>query len=71
VGYESASAFVAAFRRETGMTPAAYFRLPPRQAGAGPDERPVGPVTAGWEGLTSGSAGRGQVESPGRGGSSG
>jgi AraC-like DNA-binding protein/quercetin dioxygenase-like cupin family protein len=33
VGYESASAFVAAFRRETGMTPAAYFRLPPRQAG--------------------------------------
>ncbi len=26
VGYESASAFVAAFRRETGMTPATYFR---------------------------------------------
>lgn len=26
VGYESASAFVAAFRRETGMTPAMYFR---------------------------------------------
>ncbi len=26
VGYESVSAFVAAFRRETGMTPAAYFR---------------------------------------------
>jgi AraC-like DNA-binding protein/quercetin dioxygenase-like cupin family protein len=26
VGYESASAFVAAFRRETGLTPAAYFR---------------------------------------------
>jgi len=25
VGYESASAFVAAFRRETGLTPAAYF----------------------------------------------
>ncbi len=25
VGYESASAFVAAFRRETGMTPAMYF----------------------------------------------
>lgn len=25
VGYESASAFVAAFRRETGQTPAAYF----------------------------------------------
>jgi AraC-like DNA-binding protein/quercetin dioxygenase-like cupin family protein len=29
VGYESASAFVAAFRRETGVTPAAYFRSPP------------------------------------------
>lgn len=26
VGYESSSAFVAAFRRETGMTPAMYFR---------------------------------------------
>ena len=26
VGYETASAFVAAFRRETGMTPGAYFR---------------------------------------------
>jgi AraC-like DNA-binding protein len=26
VGYESTSAFVAAFRRETGATPAAYFR---------------------------------------------
>jgi AraC-like DNA-binding protein/quercetin dioxygenase-like cupin family protein len=26
VGYESASAFVAAFRRETGVTPASYFR---------------------------------------------
>jgi AraC-like DNA-binding protein len=26
VGYESPSAFVAAFRRETGMTPATYFR---------------------------------------------
>jgi len=26
VGHESASAFVAAFRRETGMTPAMYFR---------------------------------------------
>lgn len=26
VGYESPSAFVAAFRRETGMTPAIYFR---------------------------------------------
>lgn len=29
VGYESVSAFVAAFRRETGLTPAAYFaRMP-------------------------------------------
>jgi AraC-like DNA-binding protein/quercetin dioxygenase-like cupin family protein len=26
VGYETPSAFVAAFRKETGMTPAAYFR---------------------------------------------
>jgi AraC-like DNA-binding protein len=26
VGYESSSAFVAAFRRETGVTPTAYFR---------------------------------------------
>ena len=33
VGYESASAFVAAFRRETGLTPAAYFRSPPGQPG--------------------------------------
>jgi AraC-like DNA-binding protein len=29
VGYESASAFVAAFRRETGVTPATYFRPAP------------------------------------------
>jgi len=28
VGYETASAFVAAFRRETGLTPASYFRAP-------------------------------------------
>jgi AraC-like DNA-binding protein len=26
VGYESASAFVAALRKETGVTPARYFR---------------------------------------------
>lgn len=29
VGYESVSAFVAAFRRETGVTPRAYFRNEP------------------------------------------
>jgi AraC-like DNA-binding protein/quercetin dioxygenase-like cupin family protein len=29
VGYDTPSAFVAAFRRETGQTPAAYFRAPP------------------------------------------
>jgi AraC-like DNA-binding protein len=28
VGYESPSAFVAAFRRETGLTPGAYFQSP-------------------------------------------
>jgi AraC-like DNA-binding protein len=33
VGYESASAFVAAFRRETGVTPAAYFRATPVRPG--------------------------------------
>lgn len=32
VGYESASAFVAAFRRETGVTPAAFFRPDPAAA---------------------------------------
>lgn len=33
VGYESTSAFVAAFRRETGVTPAAYFRTDQERAG--------------------------------------
>jgi AraC-like DNA-binding protein len=36
VGYETASAFVAAFRRETGLTPAAYFR-PVTNAGSRAD----------------------------------
>jgi len=34
VGYESTSAFVAAFRQETGLTPAAYFH-DPGEASAG------------------------------------
>jgi AraC-like DNA-binding protein len=34
VGYETPSAFVAAFRRETGLTPAAYFAGPPATATA-------------------------------------
>jgi AraC-like DNA-binding protein/quercetin dioxygenase-like cupin family protein len=38
VGYQTPSAFVAAFRKETGLTPAAYFRSPPRAA------RPAGPT---------------------------
>ncbi len=36
VGYESTSAFVAAFRRETGVTPAAYFRGAGRRDGSTP-----------------------------------
>jgi AraC-like DNA-binding protein/quercetin dioxygenase-like cupin family protein len=32
VGYESTSAFVAAFRRETGVTPAEYFGAAPQRA---------------------------------------
>jgi AraC-like DNA-binding protein len=32
VGYDTTSAFVAAFRRETGSTPAAYFREPAASA---------------------------------------
>ncbi|MGH9019694.1 MAG: AraC family transcriptional regulator [Acidimicrobiales bacterium] len=32
VGYDSVSAFVAAFRRETGVTPSAYFRNAPPSA---------------------------------------
>lgn len=39
VGYESASAFVAAFGRETGMTPAAYFREPAVRRQEGPGKR--------------------------------
>jgi AraC-like DNA-binding protein len=33
VGYETPSAFIAAFRRETGLTPAAYFAGPPTTTG--------------------------------------
>jgi AraC-like DNA-binding protein/quercetin dioxygenase-like cupin family protein len=35
VGYESVSAFVAAFRRQTGLTPARYFRGPDGPGGPG------------------------------------
>jgi AraC-like DNA-binding protein/quercetin dioxygenase-like cupin family protein len=45
VGYETASAFVAAFRRETGLTPAGYFRSTDSQAErpgqAGPTADPL------------------------------
>jgi AraC-like DNA-binding protein len=47
VGYESASAFVAAFRRETGLTPAAYFRSPPAPPAVAVSNRVVGT----WRGL--------------------
>jgi len=33
VGYETASAFIAAFRRETGLTPSAYFSRSPGSPG--------------------------------------
>jgi len=33
VGYETASAFIAAFRRETGLTPSAYFTRSPGSPG--------------------------------------
>jgi AraC-like DNA-binding protein len=36
VGYDTASAFVAAFRRETGCTPATYFHDPVLAADNGP-----------------------------------
>jgi AraC-like DNA-binding protein len=38
VGYDTASAFVAAFKRETGMTPAAYFQDPAASSSDGPCE---------------------------------
>ena len=43
VGYESASAFVAAFRRETGLTPAAFFRGADRGAVTVRDADPAPP----------------------------
>jgi AraC-like DNA-binding protein len=45
VGYETPSAFVAAFRRETGLTPAAYFsyRGAPIVTESAGDRKTVGP----------------------------
>jgi AraC-like DNA-binding protein len=40
VGYASVSAFVAAFRQETGLTPAAYFRDQDDPSSAGGDDEP-------------------------------
>jgi AraC-like DNA-binding protein len=39
VGYESASAFAATFRQETGLTPGAYFRDPRQSANYEYDSR--------------------------------
>ncbi len=44
VGYDSLSAFVAAFRRETGVTPSAYFRDQHRYVHEGSDVLRVGKV---------------------------
>jgi AraC-like DNA-binding protein/quercetin dioxygenase-like cupin family protein len=46
VGYQTASAFVAAFRRETGLTPAAYFQTQ-RRAEAAPASSPADAQTSG------------------------
>lgn len=42
VGYDTPSAFIAAFRRETGITPGAYFRATERRL---PTSRPLTPST--------------------------
>ncbi len=44
VGYDTPSAFVAAFRRETGQTPAAYFRARAELPQAPQASKPVRPV---------------------------
>jgi AraC-like DNA-binding protein len=41
VGYERPSAFVAAFRRELGVTPTAYFRVPSDGGQTAPKEEPL------------------------------